>query len=241
MGGAGADVREAPAASQRVEERGGARDAVSGLQLLVRQGRRGQVASRSQRPWRDQAAGAADNGTERRAEPENGGRGTEGGTRGWKQYFRLAATPRVFAEQDKWLRHRLRALQLKQWKQRSQGLRELRAREPSTAAARVAANPRRWWPTPDAGATRTHSPLLRPHRSAPTCRITSTIRTAGCGPACPVVWQGSSGAPLPPMPIDNRQNASRMLLILQDLVGDLLQGCRGVAQQQFVALDAFEI
>jgi hypothetical protein len=32
-------------------------------------------------------------------------------------------------------------------------------------------------------------------------QITSTVRTAVCGPACPVVWQGSSGAPLPPMPI----------------------------------------
>ena len=26
------------------------------------------------------------------------------------------------------------------------------------------------------------------------------FRTAGCGPACLVVWQGSGGAPLPPMP-----------------------------------------
>jgi retron-type reverse transcriptase len=35
---------------------------------------------------------------------------------GWKAYFHLAQTPRVMRELDEWLRHRLRALQLKQWK-----------------------------------------------------------------------------------------------------------------------------
>lgn len=29
---------------------------------------------------------------------------------GWKEYFQLAQTPKTFAEYDKWLRHRLRAL-----------------------------------------------------------------------------------------------------------------------------------
>src|SRR5216683_2935213 len=52
-----------------------------------------------------------------------------------------------------------------------------------------------------ASSGRPYHPLLRPTGSAQTCRLTSTFRTAGCGPACPVVWQGSSGAPLPPMPI----------------------------------------
>ena len=34
--------------------------------------------------------------------------------------------------------------------------------------------------------------------------MTSTDRTAGCGPACPVVWQGRTGEiiSVPPMPID---------------------------------------
>ena len=36
--------------------------------------------------------------------------------RGWRVYFRLAQTPRVWRELDQWLRHRLRAIQLKQWK-----------------------------------------------------------------------------------------------------------------------------
>jgi RNA-directed DNA polymerase len=65
---------------------------------------------------------------------------------GWKQYFRLADTPRVFAELDSWVRHRLRALQLKHWKRGPTIFRELRARGMSVyAAAQVAANAKRWW------------------------------------------------------------------------------------------------
>jgi len=65
---------------------------------------------------------------------------------GWKEYFRLAQTPNVFKELDQWIRHRLRAIHLKQWKRGKTIFRELRARGLSvTAAARVAANGRRWW------------------------------------------------------------------------------------------------
>ena len=35
---------------------------------------------------------------------------------GWKAYFKLAQTPSIFQKLDGWLRHRLRALQLKQWR-----------------------------------------------------------------------------------------------------------------------------
>ena len=46
-----------------------------------------------------------------------------------------------------------------------------------------------------------HEPL-RPEGSPETCRLTSTDRTTGCGPACPVVREWSSGAhPLLPVPI----------------------------------------
>jgi len=38
---------------------------------------------------------------------------------GWREYFQLAETPRVFSDIDGWVRHRLRALQLKQWKRGS--------------------------------------------------------------------------------------------------------------------------
>ena len=47
--------------------------------------------------------------------------------RGWKAYFELAQTPKVWREFDEWLRHRLRALQLKQWKRGATMYRELRA------------------------------------------------------------------------------------------------------------------
>jgi group II intron reverse transcriptase/maturase len=65
---------------------------------------------------------------------------------GWKEYFRLADTPRTFAELDEWLRHRLRAIHLKHWRRGTTIFRELRARGlPELAARRVAANGRRWW------------------------------------------------------------------------------------------------
>ena len=65
---------------------------------------------------------------------------------GWKGYFRLADTPKIFRGLDEWIRHRLRAIQLKQWKRGRTVFRELRARGMSrAAAAKVAANARRWW------------------------------------------------------------------------------------------------
>lgn len=65
---------------------------------------------------------------------------------GWKAYFRLAQTPGIFRTLDEWLRHRLRALQLKQWRRGTTIFRELRARGMSViGAAKVAAGARRWW------------------------------------------------------------------------------------------------
>jgi len=65
---------------------------------------------------------------------------------GWKAYFRLAETPRAFADIDGWVRHRLRAVQLKHWKRGRVVYRELIARGMTPdAASRVAANSRRWW------------------------------------------------------------------------------------------------
>jgi RNA-directed DNA polymerase len=65
---------------------------------------------------------------------------------GWKEYFRLAETPGIFDDLDKWIRHRLRAIQLQHWKRGKVIYRELRARGLShDAAARVASNARRWW------------------------------------------------------------------------------------------------
>jgi RNA-directed DNA polymerase len=65
---------------------------------------------------------------------------------GWKAYFHLADTPRVFRTLDEWIRHRLRAIQLKQWKNGSTVLRALLARGMSRAEARkVAGSARHWW------------------------------------------------------------------------------------------------
>jgi group II intron reverse transcriptase/maturase len=66
--------------------------------------------------------------------------------RGWKAYFCLADTPRVFADLDHWIRHRLRAIHLKHWHHPTTIYRELRARGlPHSTAAQVAANTGRWW------------------------------------------------------------------------------------------------
>ena len=65
---------------------------------------------------------------------------------GWKAYFRLSQTPRVWRTLDEWMRHRLRAIQLKHWKRGSTMYRELKALGASeTVARRVAGNARRWW------------------------------------------------------------------------------------------------
>jgi RNA-directed DNA polymerase len=65
---------------------------------------------------------------------------------GWKAYFRLADTPGVFRQLDEWLRHRLRALQLKHWRRGPTVYRELRRLGMSReGASQVAGNSRRWW------------------------------------------------------------------------------------------------
>lgn len=65
---------------------------------------------------------------------------------GWKAYFRLADTPGVWSDLDKWIRHRMRAIQLKHWKRGLTIHRELLVRgAPANVAAQVAGNARRWW------------------------------------------------------------------------------------------------
>lgn len=89
----------------------------------------------------------------RRITSRNGGRSIEQVAKelkvyltGWKEYFRLAETPRIFLELDEWIGHRLRMACLKQWKRGTTIYRELVAGGVSrNAAASVAACPRRWW------------------------------------------------------------------------------------------------
>ena len=69
---------------------------------------------------------------------------------GWKAYFGLAQTPRVWRTLDEWLRHRLRAIQLKHWKRGSTIYRELTCLGAAEwIARRVAQNARCWWRNSD--------------------------------------------------------------------------------------------
>jgi RNA-directed DNA polymerase len=77
---------------------------------------------------------------------------------GWKAYFRLASNVAVRHDLDKWLRHRLRAMQLKHWKRGATAYRELRRLGASEEDARyVAANVCRWW----------HNSAIRLNRALP--------------------------------------------------------------------------
>ena len=65
---------------------------------------------------------------------------------GWRSYFRFAEEPGDLDALDRWIRRRLRLLQLKQWKRGTTAYPALRAMGVSPAmAARIAGNLRRWW------------------------------------------------------------------------------------------------
>lgn len=69
---------------------------------------------------------------------------------GWKAYFGLAQTPRIWRTLDEWLRHRLRAILLKHWKRGSTIYRELiHLGAAEHVAKRVAGNSRCWWRNSD--------------------------------------------------------------------------------------------
>ncbi|KAA8980380.1 group II intron reverse transcriptase/maturase [Halospina sp. K52047b] len=65
---------------------------------------------------------------------------------GWKAYFGLAQTPRIRRSLDEWIRRRLRALHLKQWRRGKTMYRELvRLGASDRVAQSVAALSRCWW------------------------------------------------------------------------------------------------
>ena len=69
---------------------------------------------------------------------------------GWKACFGMAQTPRVWRELDEWLPHRLRAIQLRQWKRPRTIYREIKALGASEDVAKqVVGNCHRWWPNSD--------------------------------------------------------------------------------------------
>ncbi len=65
---------------------------------------------------------------------------------GWKAYFGLTQTPKIWRTLDEWMRHRMRAIHLKQWRRGTTIYRELvnLGAKPKVAQL-VAANSRRWW------------------------------------------------------------------------------------------------
>jgi RNA-directed DNA polymerase len=65
---------------------------------------------------------------------------------GWRAYFRLAQTPKVMTQLDQWLRRRLRALQLRQWRRGPTIFREAsHLGATKELAARIANHAGSWW------------------------------------------------------------------------------------------------
>jgi group II intron reverse transcriptase/maturase len=80
---------------------------------------------------------------------------------GWKEYFRLVQTPRKLNDIDGWIRRRLIAVQLKQWRRGTTAYRKLRARGlPESAARKAAARTRHWWRTAAKEALKTAFPVI---------------------------------------------------------------------------------
>ena len=65
---------------------------------------------------------------------------------GWKSYFRLAQTPSTFKDLDSWMRHRLRAIQLKHWGRGPTIYRRLRSLGAThELASLISGAGGRWW------------------------------------------------------------------------------------------------
>jgi RNA-directed DNA polymerase len=119
--------------------------------------------------------------------------------RGWSAYFALAETPSVFAEFDEWLRRRLRQIRWKEWKRPVTRRRNLIARGIPARQAHQWANSRKgYWrmsgsaPLTRALPNRYWTELGLVSISERARRLWDLWRTAGCGPARPVVWEGSA-------------------------------------------------
>ena len=116
--------------------------------------------------------------------------------REWATYFRLAEVRNTFEELDGWIRRRLRAILWRQWKRvftRAKNLMRLGLEK--ARALKSAMNGRGpWW---NAGASHMNAAL--PKKYFDRLGLLSLVdqmriywqfsQTAGCGTACPVVWE----------------------------------------------------
>lgn len=74
---------------------------------------------------------------------------------GWKAYFHLAQTPKLFKDLDSWTRHRLRAIQLKHWRTGTTIYRRLRGLGAShELAVLIAGGAGHWWAHSESGLNR---------------------------------------------------------------------------------------
>ncbi|HYM91946.1 MAG TPA: group II intron reverse transcriptase/maturase [bacterium] len=117
-------------------------------------------------------------------------------TVGWTAYFAFADTPTPFIELDGWLRGRMRQARWKEWQR-------IRTRWSRPQALGMPDREAREWAMTNKGSWRAARTFLK--RALPDAywaeqglkgfadpyhRLRDTTRTAGCGPACPVVWEG---------------------------------------------------
>lgn len=120
-----------------------------------------------------------------------------GCTRGWTGYFSLADTPSVFEELDEWFRRRLRQVRWKEWKKPKGRHRGLVAQGiPGHKAWEWAYSRRGYWRIAGSAILQRALPNSYWQRqrlarfSGPYGQLRDARRTAGCGSACPVVWEG---------------------------------------------------
>ena len=117
--------------------------------------------------------------------------------RGWVGYFGKCETPSVLAGLEQWLRRRLRSAIWKQWKRGPVRFAELCKRtvgaDLAAQTAGSALGPWRLAKFAGAQYCTVHCLLRLAWDSEINCDTDClTCRTAGCGPACPVVWEEGS-------------------------------------------------
>jgi group II intron reverse transcriptase/maturase len=118
-------------------------------------------------------------------------------TVGWTAYFAYADTPAAFERLDEWLRRRLRQVRWKEW-------RRVRTKRRNLCALGIPERQAHQWANTRKGTWRIAGSWILSRTlpnaywadlglegfSDPYRRLRDATRTAGCGPARPVVWEG---------------------------------------------------